>query len=361
MADEKADETKAAQARPRPWLRRLRITMLILGPAVLLAVILWYYFAHRGYVSTDDAFVQINTATISPQVAGRVATVSAHENEHVSKGEVLLTLDSAPFEAAYEEAQAKLATVADHVRALKAQYKALGAQIAGATSRVAYLKREVGRQGPLAKQNVITNAKLDALHTRLEEAESKVAALEAQREQVLASLGGNPDQKLGDNADYKAAEAALAQARLNLSYTTIRAPAAGVAGPVSVRPGDVLAAGSAALPLVESGAVWIKANFKETALTHMRPGDPATVTVDSYPDHNWKGRVASISPASGEIFALLPPQNSSGNWVKVVQRIPVRIEIDRRPGDPVLRAGMSAEVSVYVGGKPAGSKNDSKR
>ncbi len=125
-----------------------------------------------------------------------------------------------------------------------------------------------------------------------------------------------------------------------------------------MRPGDVLAPGGAALPLVETGSVWIKANFKETALTHMRPGEPATVSIDAYPDRSWKGHVASISPASGESFALLPPQNASGNWVKVVQRVPVRIEIERRPGDPVLRSGMSAEVSVYVGGKP---KNDSIR
>ncbi|MGH8225426.1 MAG: HlyD family secretion protein [Gammaproteobacteria bacterium] len=350
MAEEKADEKKPAGAPPRPWLRRLRITMMILGPAILLAVVLWYYLAHRGYVSTDDAFVQANVVTISSQVAGRVITVAVHENEQVAKGAVLFTLDAAPYEAAYEAAQAKLATTADRVQAMKAQYQALDAQIAGAESQVAYLTREVKRQGPLAKKNVITNAKLDALRTELEQAEKKVATLKAQRAEALASLGGNPDQALADNSDYRAAAAALVRAKLNLSYTTIRAPADGVAGPVVVRPGDVLAPGRAALPLVETGMVWIKANFKETALTHMRPGEPATISVDSYPDRSWKGRVASISPASGESFALLPPQNASGNWVKVVQRIPVRIEIERRPGDPVLRSGMSAEVTVYVGG-----------
>lgn len=344
MAEEESSEEK----QPRPWAKRLRITFLILGPAVLIAVGLWYYFSHKGFVSTDDAFVERNMVTISTQVAGRVTAVPVHTHEKVSQGEILLKLDAAPFKAKVEAAQAKLAAVATQVKSSKAQYQAVAAQIAGAESRVAYLQREIKRQGPLAKKNVITNAKLDATVTQLHEAKHKVAALQGQQAAALAKLNGNPKQPLSENADYQAAKAALKQAKLNLSYTVVRAPAAGQLGVVAVLPGDLMAPGKAALPLVESNEVWIKANFKETALTHMRPGDPATISIDSYPGYSWKGHVKNISPASGEVFSLLPPQNASGNWVKVVQRIPVRIAIERKRGAPHLRAGMSAEVTINV-------------
>ncbi|MGH8428396.1 MAG: HlyD family secretion protein [Gammaproteobacteria bacterium] len=343
-----ADNEEKSQ--PRPWVRRLRIALMILGPVALIVGGLWYYLSHKGYESTDDAYVQANTVTISPQIPGRVAAVPVHENQRVAKGDVLLRLDSAPYEAAYEAAQARLTAAGAQVRALEAQYQAFTAQIAGAQSEVAYLGREVKRQGPLARKNVITNAKLDAVNTQLEQAQHKVTALQAQRDQLLARLGGNPEQPVNENPDYKAAAAALAKAKLDLSYTVVRAPAQGIAGSVTVRPGDVLSAGSPALPLVETAVFWIKANFKETQLTHMHPGQPVTVSVDAYPGKTWKAHVASISPGSGESFALLPPQNATGNWVKVVQRIPVRIALDPGQSGPELSVGMSAEVTVYVGG-----------
>jgi len=335
---------------PRPWVRRLRIALMILGPAVLVAGGLWWYLSHKGYVSTDDAFVEANIVQVSPQVSGRVVSIPVHENENVRKGQVLLRLDPAPYKAALDAAKANLASVRDKVSSLKARYHALTAQIEGAKAEVAYLRREVRRQGPLAKKNVVTNAKLDEVTTKLTQSEQKVATLRAQRSQVLAQLGGNPDQPVTANADYQAAKAKLEQARLKLSYTVVRAPAAGVATQINIRSGNVIGAGKPAFPLVESGSVWIKANFKETALTHMHPGQPVTVTVDSYPGHTWKGHVESISPGSGVTFSLLPPQNATGNWVKVTQRIPVRIAIDNWQSGPQLRAGMSAEVSVYVGG-----------
>ncbi|MGH8272945.1 MAG: HlyD family secretion protein [Gammaproteobacteria bacterium] len=352
-----ADQEEAGEKKkPRPWGRRLRIALLIAGPVILIAVGLWYYFSHKGFVSTDDAFVERNAVTISTQVAGRVVAVPVNTNETVTRGEVLLKLDPAPFKAALEAAQAKLASVAAQVGSLKAQYQAIAAQIAGAQAQVAFLQREVKRKGPLAKKNVITNAALDATLTQLRQAKHKVAALQGQQAEALAKLSGNPKQPVSENADYKAAKAALKQAKLNLSYTVVRAPATGQLGVVAVLPGDLMAPGKAALPLVESNEVWIKANFKETALTHMRPGDPVTVTIDSYPDYTWKGHVKNISPASGEVFSLLPPQNASGNWVKVVQRIPVRIAIERKRDAPHLRAGMSAEVTVNVRGNKGSNR-----
>src|SRR5699024_8417438 len=174
----------------------------------------------------------------------------------------------------------------------------------------------------LARRNVVTDAKLDKARTGLLQARHKVTALQAQQAQVLAQLGGDPQQPVTKNANYQAAAAALQQAELNLSYTVVRAPAAGQLGTVGVLRGDVVAAGEATMPLVESNKVWIKANFKETGLTHIRRGDPATISVDAYPDYTWHGHVESLSPASGAVSSLLPPQNATGNWVKVVQRIP---------------------------------------
>lgn len=342
---------KENQASSKSWLRRFRVVMMILGPLLLVGGGVWYYISSQGYVSTDDAYVEMHRVTISPQVAGRVIAVPVHDNEVVHKGEVLLRLDSAPYDVAVRAAEAKLQEVTDQVRALKEKYKEKQAAIRQAVVEEQYLRRQLGRQGPLARQQVIANAKLDRLHTDYLRARQNVAMLKAGREELLAQLGNNANQPLTQNSRYLAALSALAKARLDLSYTVVRAPANGIVAKVNIRTGDMLGAGSPAFPLMETGIVWVKANFKETALTHMRPGDPVDVTIDSYPNQVFHGHVESISPGSGAEFSLLPPENASGNWVKVVQRFPVRIELDRKSNKPTLRAGMSAEVQVYVGSK----------
>ncbi|MGA7964684.1 MAG: HlyD family secretion protein [Gammaproteobacteria bacterium] len=338
------------QSKPRPWLRRLRVALMILGPLALLAGGLTYYLTHRGYVSTDDAFVEAHIIKVSPRVAGRVIAVPVEDNEKVAKGAVLLKLDPSTYQAMVDAAQARVGSVRAQVASLKAKYQALDAEVVSANAQVAYLSREVKRNGPLAQKNVVTNARLDALNTQFTRARQQVEVLKAQRQQVLAQLDGDPHQPVDKNPDYLQAAARLKEAQLNLADTVVRSPAAGIVGHIGVRPGDTLGVGQSAFPLVETAGMWIKANFKETALTHLHPGQPVTITVDTYPNHPWKGHVSSISPGSGEIFSLLPPQNASGNWVKVTQRIPVRIDIDNAGSGPVLRAGMSAEVSVYVGG-----------
>lgn len=362
MADEKnpGADTPTQPATPstdaptptRPWLRRVRLALMILGPALLIAIALWYYLGHRGYVSTEDAFVQANIVRVSPRVAGRIVALPVHDHEHVQKGQILLKLDPSSYKARVAGARAQLAAARDKVAANKASYQALSSQIQSAKDEAAFLEREVNRNGALAKRKVVTHAKLDKLVTQFKQAKKKITVLEAQRDQVLASLGGNPDQPVKENSRWLQAKANLKEAQLDLDDTTVTAPADGVLGHVGVRVGDTLNVGQAAFPLVETRHVWVKANFKETALTNMQPGQPVTIAVDSYPDHTWKGQVQSISPASGEVFSLLPPQNASGNWVKVVQRIPVRISLDDGQSGPILRAGMSVEVTVNVSKQP---------
>lgn len=337
-----------AQSRPRPGVRRLRVALMILGPLVLLAVGLAWYLSHRGYVSTDDAFVEAHIIQVSSRVAGRVVAVPVQDNEPVAQGTVVLKIDPSSYRIAVDAAQARVGAVRAQLASLKAKYRALSAQIASANTQAAYLAREVRRNGPLVRGNVVTNARLDALSTQSIRARQQVAVLVAQRQQILAQLGGDPNQPVSGNPDYLQAAAQLKAAQLNLGDTVVRAPAAGIIGRVEVRPGDMLGVGQPAFPLVETAPLWIRANFKETELTHLRSGQPVTITIDTYPDRQWQGHIGSISPGSGEIFSLLPPQNASGNWVKVTQRIAVHIDIDGAASGPILRAGMSAEVSVYV-------------
>src|SRR5699024_2954246 len=211
-------EPRATTRKSGSWLRRVRIALLFAGPLVLIAVGAWYYISHEGLVSTEDAFVRHNKVIISTQVAGRVTAVPVDSHDHVDQGDVLLKLDSAPFRVKLRAAQAHVAAVVMQIKALKAQYDAIAAQIDSAQAKVAYLNREVDRLTPLAKHNVITDAKLDKARTGLRQARHKVKALQAQQAQVVAQLGGSPQQPAAKNANYQAAQAALRQAELNLSY-----------------------------------------------------------------------------------------------------------------------------------------------
>src|SRR5262249_37380672 len=202
-----------------------------------------------------------------------------------------------------------------------------------------YLRREVTRQDNLVKQDVVSAAKVDDLRTQLTVADAQIA-------QIKASLNGNPDLPFTQQAMYKQALAARDDAALQLSYATLKAPAAGVVTEVDIKPGDVVAIGHPVFALVMSGKRWVEANFKETQLTRVHVGQKVEVEVDTYPGHTWQGTVESIAPGTGSVFSVLPAQNATGNWVKVVQRIPVRIALDQAQGEPDLRAGMSAEVNI---------------
>lgn len=327
-----------------PRVRRL--TLMIAGPLVLIILGLWYWAHSERYQNTDNAYVVADQVSVAPQISGRVTEVPVSQNDRVSPGQVLLQIDPAPFQLALDQANANLRNVADQLRAQQQSLRAAEAELKGAEANVDYLKREVQRKENLVKQDVVAAAKLDDLKTNYIMAEQRTVALQAQIAQIEASLGGNPDRPITEQAAYKKALAARDQAALNLSYTTVKSPAAGVVTEVDIKPGDVVESGRPVFALVMSGKRWIDANFKETQLTHIYVGQKAEISVDSYPGHTWQGTVESIAPGTGSVFSVLPAQNATGNWVKVVQRIPVRIAIDSSGDGPDLRAGMSAEVTI---------------
>jgi membrane fusion protein (multidrug efflux system) len=319
-----------ARLSENPRLRRL--LLMIALPLVLIVVGLWYWSHSERYQDTDNAYVVADQVNVAPQVAGRVTGVAVSQNQSVAEGQLLLQIDPQPFQIALDQANANLENVRNQVKVQQAA-------LTGAEAHAAYLRREVERKTNLVKQDVVAASKLDDLKTQLTEAEQQIA-------QLKANLNGDPDLPYTQQATYKQALAARDDAALLLSYATLRAPAAGVVTEVDIKPGDVVAVGKPVFALVMSGKRWIEANFKETQLTRVHVGQKVEVTVDTYPGRKWQGTVESIAPGTGSVFSVLPAQNATGNWVKVVQRIPIRVAIADNSGGPDLRAGMSAEVDI---------------
>ena len=345
-----AEAEAAAQppAAARPWLRALLLWVL---PAVALVAVYSLYMLHGRYVSTDNAYVQADKTDVAPEVSGTVWRVLIAENSSVISGQPVLELSDQQLGIAVTHAQAQLAAARTDVAALQAAYRQKQAELALARTNVAFAEREFDRQRQLAAARLVAQSHLDDAEQAATVARGNVAVIERQLEQTAAQLGGDPAAPVDTNADVAQARALLAKARLDLERTRVVAPVTGVVSHLP-KVGDHVDAGRAAFAIVADSGVWIDANFKETDLEFVRPGMPAHIEVDTYPEHEWTGTVESISQATGAEFAILPAQNATGNWVKVVQRIGVRIAIDTRPGDPPLRAGMSADVRIDTGRRP---------
>jgi membrane fusion protein, multidrug efflux system len=330
--------------------RRLRLLLMFALPIALVIGGTGWYLTSGRYVSTDDAYVQADTVAVSSDVAGRVIGVDVRDNEHVKAGQVLIRLDQRPYRNAVEQAKAQLASARLQVEGLRASYRQRLAELASAQDTLNYQQREFDRQQKLLAGEVTSQSNFDQTRNRLSTARQQVASVQQQIAAVLASLGGNPDIATDDHPTVQQAQAQLDQAELNLSYTVITAPADGIVTNVNKLPvGSYLNPATPAFSLVQADRSWIEANYKETELTHMKPGDAATVTVDAYPGTRFAARVASLSPGTGSMFSVLPPQNATGNWVKVVQRLPVRIEVDQPDPRQPLRAGMSVTAEVDTG------------
>jgi len=329
------------------WLARNRRLLLIGGPALILAVALVVYLLGGRYVSTDDAYIQAARTDISANIAGRVTEIDVKDNELVHKGAVLFKLDDRDYAIAVEDARAKLASARLQIDALKATYLQRQADVQGAKDTLAYQQHEFERQQKLAHEGISSQAQLDQARHALDTARQQVNAVQQQRENIRASLGENPEMDVKDHPSVQQAQAALDRAQLDLSYTVVTAPVDGVVTKVEqLQVGEYIRAATPVFSLVSDTDIWAEANFKETELTYMRPGQDATISVDTYPGRAFHGKVISTSPGTGSSFSLLPPENATGNWVKVVQRLPVRVSIgDADPHMP-LHTGLSATVEV---------------
>jgi membrane fusion protein (multidrug efflux system) len=358
-----ADNLPAEEAAPAPARGRnprsggnrqrrrlLRLGLLALGPIVVVGIAAWYMVSGAPWVSTDNAYIQATMQQISPEISGQVIALGVGENQHVSEGQELFRIDPEPVRIVLRQAEAELAKVRSDIEALKSSYQSKQQEVAGAKADLDFAQRDLARQEALARTRVASEARLDEARHAVEAASASAGRMQAELDQIVAELDGDPSISPERHSRFLAAQAERDRAALDLRRTVVQAPSSGViSGADNLRPGTHVDAGRTALSLVADSDLWIDANFKETDLTWVRPGQPVTIEVDTYPSREWHGAVASISPATGAEFSLLPPQNATGNWVKVVQRIPVRIEIQDGGGDQRLRAGMSTTVDINTG------------
>jgi membrane fusion protein (multidrug efflux system) len=333
--------------RPKKSLRRP--LMFALLPVVL--VIGGYFYVTGGAtMSTDNAYVQADMVGLSTDVSGIVREVSVHDNQKVAKGDVLFKLDDLQFRLAQDRAEAQIGNTRNDLVALQASYRNMQAQVEQAQKDVDFNMVNFKRQEQLLANNFTPKATFDAARNTLQGSQQKLASLQQQLTGIAANLNGDPDAPIENHPRYKDALAARDEAARQLAHTIVRAPFAGIVTNVpSLQPGQYLAAAATAFNIVSSDHVWVQASPKETELTYVKPQQKVTVDVDTYPGERWAGTVDSISPASASSFSLLPAENTSGNWVKVVQRIPMRILVNNAPGKPPLRVGMSVEVNVDTG------------
>jgi membrane fusion protein (multidrug efflux system) len=341
----------AAQARAKRVLPAvLRPLLMVLGVLAILAALAWLWVTSGGGFSTDDAYVRAAKLSVSTDVSGIVAEVAVHEGQFVHKNQVLLRLDPAPFQHAVDSARARRDGIALSMEAAKRDYQRMVQETAARQAQVDSDAADLARFEPLVKSGGVTRAEYDQARFKLAADRDMAGSLNVQSKVQLAKLANNPDIDVRTTPDYREAQAKLDEAERQLEHTEVLAPFDGVVTSVdTLQPGQYLAASTAAMGLVSSSNVWVEAFPKETQLTWAKPGDRAVVTVDTYPGLHWDGVLESLSQASGSSFSVLPAQNASGNWVKVVQRIPIRIKLNLRPGDPPLRDGMSVYVDVETG------------
>jgi membrane fusion protein, multidrug efflux system len=341
-----ADHRSAPAAVERKPLReRLRLPLMLGLPLLLAAAGLYVYFTSGRYESTEDAYLRAAEVAISANISGRVKDIAVHDNETVHRGQLLFRLDDRPLRIAVEAARARLAAARLQVQSLKAGYHQRIADLGSAQSALAYADREYRRQSRLLASGISSQSQVDRARLALSEARQSVAAARQQISAALAQLGGDPNIQVASHPLVEQAQATLDRALLNLSYARIVAPSDGiVTGVEHLQAGSYLQSAAPAFVLVSTHDVWVEADFKEDQLAHMRAGDSASVSFDAYPGRTFHAVVASITPGTGSQFSVLPPENATGNWVKVVQRLDVRLRLEGKP--PPVRSGLSANVTV---------------
>jgi len=340
----------AVQARPARSRARLRLVLLVVIPLIALGVGSYFYLLSGRYISTDNAYVGAQKVLITPDISGKISRVMVAEGQRVNAGDALIGIDPAPFSLTVTQAEARLAGVRTEFANLKTNLASMTRRIALARESLDLKQRDVERKNTLLTNRTGSQVDMDNALAAVVTAKTQLEQLEQQQEGIRNQLLGDPNLGIEKYPPYAQASAALDQAKRDLDHTVLRAPIGGMATQVAaIQMGRYVSAGTPVFSLIDDVRPWVDANPKETDITHLRIGQPVTISVDTFPGRAFRGSVAAVSPGTGAQFAILPPQNASGNWVKVVQRVPVRIEFAPNEDVRDLRAGMSVTVDIDTG------------
>lgn len=332
--------------------RRLvrRIALMAVVPLALVIGGGWYWINGGRYLSTENAYVNQDAVSISPQISGIVKQVMVRSDERVTPGEVLFTIDDATYRIAVEKAESAVASARLEVGQLRAAWNAAKVKVDSARETLDYDETTLARQQKLTSNGINTQSALDSSLHDVNQARQSLAEAEQNLATAKAALDDNPEIETDKHPIVLSALAALDQAKLDLAHAVVKAPVAGAMAQMSsLQAGGYVTSGTAVAAIVETGDSWVEANYNETDLEHIKPGDPATLTLDAYPDMPLKAEVQSIGAGTGATFSLLPAQNATGNWVKVVQRVPVRLKIIDTDSKVALRAGLSVSTTIDTG------------
>jgi membrane fusion protein (multidrug efflux system) len=331
----------------RSWGRLLWRSFLMLAvPALVIAIAISVYLSGGRYVSTENAYVKSDIVQISTNLEGLITKVHVGENQVVAKGDRLFNVDARLFRKQLAVAKADVAAAVQKIVALRSRYQEGKSATIAAEERVRYLRSEQERQRELLKKGLATRAMVDSVEHDARAAQRRLELQRQGNRTVLAELGGDPNMPSEQHPSYLRAVAEKELAMVKLSYAEVRAPVSGIVTNVALKPGEYVETGDLLLAIVDGSSRWVEANLKEVELEHLRIGQQATVVLDSLPNVKWRATVASIAPVTGAQFSILPPQNATGNWVKVVQRVPVRLELTDPSGMDRFRAGLTAQVSI---------------
>ncbi len=329
-----------------PPIRRLALMLVV--PILLFSAASAYYYANLGVTSTDNAYIRQDKISISAEVGGIIVDVAVRENQRVEAGDLLFRIDPKPFELAVLEAKAAMASAVARYEQLQTSYSISHIDIESAQEEVAYFEREYQRQRDLDKTSVTSQSALRAAEHALSQAKSRLASAKADAEEARVALSsGNSDS--GEYPALQSAKVQLEKAQLNLSRTEVRSPVSGIISQMDrLQIGQLMMQSLPSVSIVNTDHSWVEANFKETDLNQLRVGQAAIMELDTYPDMKLRGKIESIGAGTGSEFSILPAQNANGNWVKVTQRVPVRISIESKPARPLI-AGLSVDVRISTG------------